>query len=95
MNPFTGFLLLVCGFCGVLVALSAYMGLAIKLLWGWFIVPLGAPPITLIHAMGLVLILALFKTHRPKNKYDESTTGLMWVTPAFSMLFGWLIHLWM
>jgi len=50
-------------FIKVLAILAAVMGLfvwgfAFMLGWGWFVVPLGVPPITFWHAVGLKYLIA-------------------------------------
>jgi hypothetical protein len=71
-----------------LLALSAF---ALHSFWGWFVVPLGVPPITMGHAAGLALIPALFK----------SSDGTGWelvgnVVTKYLVLVtvGWIVHTW-
>lgn len=35
-------------------------GFAVSTMWGWFIVPLGAPAMSLAHGYGLTLFVSLF-----------------------------------
>lgn len=37
-------------------------------LWGWFIVPLGVPPVSLWHAAGLAAFAALMVMHVPPHR---------------------------
>jgi hypothetical protein len=39
---------------------SIFSGYAVSTLWGWFVVPLGAPSIGLFHAIGLVVLGQVF-----------------------------------
>ncbi len=75
--------------------LSAYQGWALSVLWAWFVQPLGAPHLGVIHAMGLMLIFALLttgikKAESPeKNKVAHSIGVLL--APVIAVLFGFII----
>lgn len=67
--------------------------------WNWFLVPLGAPHITLWHAFGLAMTLT-FATYRPLylakvSQFGVESTTQTWaevLAPALSLFFGWLLH---
>lgn len=73
-------------------------------LWTWFIVPLGFPVLSAVHAYGLSLIILLMKA-RNMNKslkpefYYESTFGLKMsvgiLVSLVALLFGWFTTLFM
>jgi len=44
----------------LLVATIIINGFVLQQLWAWFVVPLGAPSITLTHALGLSMLLGAF-----------------------------------
>lgn len=78
-------------------------GWGAALLWGWFAVPLGAIPITLWHAWGLLLCLSFVKlwfittSDIPAQKREDEDSlawGLMILKPAMVCLIvgiGWLL----
>jgi len=41
----------------LIVACALWGGFAASVLWGWFVVPLGVPEVSVLHAMGLTLAL--------------------------------------
>ncbi len=68
-------------------------GWILLLLWSWFIIPLGAPEITLAHAIGLGIIIS----YSTGSKYDlrEKTTEekikefvYLVFAPLFALLIG-------
>lgn len=50
-----------------------YAGFAITILWGYFIVPLGVPEITLPHAIGIYSILYILTKTTVKNDKKHLT----------------------
>lgn len=75
--------------------LMLYKGLAFSVLWKWFAVPLGLPPLSVAHAFGL-LVLVSFATHQARSP-DESSgdqssfliaVGI--VIPTMALAFGWV-----
>jgi uncharacterized integral membrane protein len=94
-------------FVVLIFGMSVLGGITIKLLWGWFVTPLGVPGLSLFHAMGLVLLVG-FLTYRKadhenelktKDKLDEalarvlSLLGERIMLVAFTISFGYLFHL--
>lgn len=72
----------------------------LKNLWGWFVVPLGAPAINAWHAYGLMLIGSVF-THGlsryDKNGEDDEAAEKMaklLVSSILSSLLVWGIGAW-
>lgn len=64
-----GFLYLI--FIGVLT------GIVFSSLWGWFVVPLGFPQISIPHAVGLTMIVSLLRWDSVnKNKPDSLTEAV-------------------
>jgi len=51
-------------------------GFVLSKLWFWFMVPLGVVPISLAHAYGLAILIALF-THQSQKPAEEGTLGQM------------------
>ena len=73
-------------------------GFTIKVLWGWYIVPLGVSAITLVHAIGSdALITFVVTTTAP-----QPSTGLYWyrfthavLITISTLLIGWAFHFFM
>jgi hypothetical protein len=57
----TAIVTLAVGF-GVIAVAALWYGFATEILWSWFVVPLGAPSISIAQAVGLALVVGLF-TH--------------------------------
>jgi hypothetical protein len=65
-------------------------------LWGWFAVPVGAPRVVWVHAIGLVFLVdVLCSTGRRDNK-EELRLAEFFVTTTFTYalfaFYGWLLH---
>lgn len=71
-------------------------------LWLWFVVPLGAPAISLAHAAGLMTIKGFIfakiakdeKTDTDENRKRIHALVFMFVAPAVSLAFGYGIFTW-
>ena len=78
----------------VVVPLLALLnGWALSILWGWFIVPLGAPPIGVFHGAGLGILVSLFV--RPKSTDSDEAVALVvaaFLNPLVSLAFGYLFY---
>ena len=77
---------------------------AVRAMWGWYLVPLGVPAISHAHAMGLLLIVSLAQLTRANyevSKVGGTWKGLVytgWETAGYGMLalLGWAIQaVWM
>lgn len=86
------------------VPLSIFVGVplrawALTVLWGWYAVPgFGFGPLSIFQAVGASLILSFLLYRAPDHKderpvTEQLTTGIvmMFLHPALSLLFGWLI----
>jgi hypothetical protein len=81
--------------CGLILAAGFFRVYAMTVLWRWFLMPLGAPPIGLWHMCGIGALLGLFRW----NAYDpeESKRQMAWqavtafcLAPAFALGVGYL-----
>lgn len=84
----------------VLVVNALLRGLALSVLWGWFVEPLGVPGINVAEAIGLNLLIGLVTMSisdaqaaaEKKNPFGQaflisaSSCGL-------ALLLGWIVHL--
>ncbi len=71
-------------------------GFVLKVLWGWFIVPLGVIAITIPNALGLSVIIAFLIHTIPskKIKLEEIMTYSIGIS-LFALLFGFIVQLFM
>lgn len=85
----------------MLVPVALWRGYVLSILWGWFIVPtFGAPALSLVMAIGLAIVVGMFTASIPsKKKDDEDDKALSnyfvngFITPALSLLFGYIVTL--
>jgi hypothetical protein len=76
-------------------------GFVASILWGWFVVPLGVPTISYLHAVGLGLVVGIYKNapaaqqQGKKSEIDAmgEMLGHAFVTPALMLVIGWFIKL--
>ena len=71
-------------------------GLVLKILWGWFIVPLGVISIGISHALGISIIITFitFKKPAEDTKWEEVIMGSIGVS-GFALLLGYIFQLFM
>ncbi len=73
-------------------------GVALKLLWGWFMVPtFGLPVISLVQATGIALVIRfLTQRHIPRDEDEEKQLFNHEIfVPVLAIAFGWSVHLFM
>ena len=83
-----------------LIALRAW---TLSVLWAWFAVPLGCPPIGVAHAAGLVGVLGFlfFNPVRPTKDKPDGIGAVAWVAlmlgahvgvAALALSVGWVLQ---
>jgi hypothetical protein len=69
-------------------------GLVLKIMWGWFAVPLGLEQISFIHAVGLSFLIrfatANMATAKPKTDWGYTITTAIF-TPLMILFLGWIV----
>lgn len=77
-----------------------FRGWVLARLYLWFVVPtFHVNPISPAAAYGIALLLGLV-AYTPDAKKDQAKTdwamtiGLMWMAPALSLLFGYIVQKW-
>jgi hypothetical protein len=81
----------------LLVGLSAYRGWAFMLLWNWFVVPVGAPPLGLAGAIGIALCATFVTDHTPVPTKDgpkpdiPKVLGKVILGPLYCVAWGALV----
>ena len=73
-------------------------GWVLTVLWGWFLVPLGAPALSIPFALGISTIIGLFLQNVSRTKSEGSTVPNLvaqsLLGPLVSLLVGWIITWW-
>jgi hypothetical protein len=88
-------------FLEMLLSLAWYLlnGIALKLLWGWFLTPtFGLLAVSFPQALGIVLFLGfLFAKHKDmkEEKGIKEIIFDVFYVPLFSIAVGWVIQLFM
>lgn len=76
-------------------------GYVLSILWGWFMVTAFAlPPLHIANAIGLALVVRylthpLIDCQEPKREAMERVIRsalIAFDTPAFALVFGWVVH---
>lgn len=55
----------------IIAVVSLYHGWALRCLWNWFLAPLGAPEIGLVHAVGVTLPVQALTSHLQPYQAEE------------------------
>lgn len=83
---------------GVVSVLCVLNGAVLKTMWGWFLVPLGLPPINVAMAVGIgTIVTLLVYTPTPLNKdEDKDNTVYLFIVSLVKLcillLVGWIAH---
>lgn len=92
------------GCIAILVALISYpflwawSGWVLMVLWWWFVVPLGAPEVSMAQGVGLAALVMLVRGHRKADGTEDLTEDLPGIIargaliPAYILLVGWVAH---
>ena len=86
-----------------LIALSSiFNGYALKVLWGWFVVPIfNLPQLSIPAAIGIAMVVGYLTkdTSNDCKKADKSgaqkigeAIGIAILKPSFSLFFGWIVQ---
>ena len=90
--------MLALGLIALMIVAYLVNGVALKLLWSWFMVPtLGLPVISLVQAIGIGIVIGfLTQQHIPRNE-DEKKELLVFevLNPVLAIAVGWVVHLFM
>jgi hypothetical protein len=72
----------------LVVPLYVFEGIVFRSYWHWFVLPLGAPAITLSHAVGLGLFVGFLRYSYKKTDDDYDSLKAIGVT-TFVTLYIW------
>lgn len=98
-----GSLLSFLGYIVLIVAETCYCGLALKVLWKWFVVPtFNLPVLSLAPAIGLAMVVGYLtrESRWPTNEelkkgaWERALEGMIMAVlkPSCALLFGWVVH---
>jgi hypothetical protein len=91
----------------LLVASSLLRGWALSVLWGWFVVPFfHLPPLSIVLAIGLGLVVGMFKGNTNTDIYNKETNKTDWtktltlcagifLSPLLSVGIGYIVKMFM
>lgn len=78
---------------------TAVWGLVLFKFWSWFVLPIfpALPEITFVQAIGLMLVIGLFRSQHinsVKKEYKDGAmeTTLSLINPWMTLFFGWLAY---
>ena len=79
------------------VIASGLEGFVLSYLWEWFVVPLGLQPVSILHAVGLCVLLDFVTYHYYDYKKSEEVglaTSLSYILirPIVAMVIGAAVH---
>lgn len=90
------------------VPVIMWRGWVLSLLWGWFVVRLGMPAVSIPEAIGVSLVLSYLTgtghiavaVEEMKEKTTEENDKIPpmgkifigWAMPAFVLLYGWILQ---
>jgi hypothetical protein len=75
------------GFLFVMLVATVFRGYVLSEMWSWFIVPLGAPALTVVHAIGISMLVAFLTYQHDATKKAERDDGSVG-EKLFTMLFA-------
>ena len=81
---------------GGLILVYLLHGAALYHLWGWFLVPLGLPAVSVPWGIGIGLVVSYLTHHEIPKKGEETETVALWTSaffrPLLALAVGWFIH---
>lgn len=97
LNRFLKFLGLFWSFVFLFIVASCVEGLVLSYLWEWFVVPLGLRPVTILHAIGICVLLDFITYHYYDYKRSEevglaASFSYILIRPAVAIAVGAAVH---
>lgn len=75
-------------------ALTVWEGFVLKVLWAWFLLPLGLPAIGMAHAVGISALVGLLAHQAPPDLNDDDRLHkvFQWAVcgPIAALALGWI-----
>lgn len=89
-------LLLIIGVVAIVALASIWRGFVLSILWGWFAVPLGLPPIGIAWAIGVATVVGMLAGSYSEDKEDKDDGWkkviVLFVAPLIALGVGWVAH---
>jgi hypothetical protein len=83
------------GIVGLVLLAMVWRGFVLSILWGWFMVPLGLPNISVALAIGIAGVVGML-THQIQVSKDEEDGAKKFLAafmiPLFALGVGWIVH---
>ncbi len=84
----------------IIIGIIVIHGFVIKMMWGWFLTPLGLPALSIVHAVGLGLLFKYLTWQHSKNdKEEDASISLKLITaiiyPFLILGLGYITYLFM
>jgi hypothetical protein len=82
----------------IFAAYAVLRGWVLSILWGWFIVPLGFPALTIPAAIGLAIVISLLvpQDFSEPSEEDKQHFGKVLrrfaLQPFYALLGGWIVR---
>jgi len=97
MSVIIGFFVIACTTIGTLALMFSLKGIALQMLWRWFIIPIfHLSPLSLLQAIGIAMVVGfLTKQHIPTSKEPDAKKELVlhaFIQPIAVIIVGWIIH---
>ena len=97
VNKFLKILGLFWSFVILFVIASCLEGLVLSYLWEWFVVPLGMKPVSILHAIGICVLLDFITYHYYDYKKSEEvglamSLSYILIRPAVALTVGAAVH---
>ncbi len=85
--------------CCLLLFSTAYLAYLFQCVWLWFVVPLGVPALSYVHAMGLEIFIScmMFKPELRDRTRAEAIYALkqQYTVPTLVFVCAWVVHMFM
>lgn len=97
LNKFLKLFGLFWSFVLLFIIASVLEGLVLSYLWTWFIVPLGVRPVSILHAIGICVLLDFITYHYYDYKKSEevglaASLAYIIIRPIVAMAVGAAVH---
>lgn len=82
----------------LIASIAVLRGWVLSILWAWFLVPMGLPPISIPYAIGISLVFGMLAKDSYSKSDDDDTredtikrlVGI-YVAPLLILFIGWIV----
>jgi hypothetical protein len=92
------FIIIVAIILGMFLYDTLAWGLVLFKFWGWFVLPVFVtlPILTFVQALGLMLVIGMFKNHKinsiKKQYRDDKMSNVYWYMPWITLGLGYVTY---